>query len=316
MRKALGLLLLCALSAACSLPRVGESPGPSAPPATYVMTGEPAPPGAPPQPVLAVKVDNTPAGQPQQGVRLADLVVEEPVEGGLTRLAAFFESKSPESVGPVRSVRTSDIGLVKPVSAALIGSGGSPEALAAVQRAGVQVITEGASGFVRNPDRVAPYNLYVDLTQVRRSGVGKLSRKPYLQFGPPDMPPGQRSHQVDVTFSPSASGQWTYEPADKLWARGGDLGDFHARTLLVFEVKLVATGEKDAAHNPVPEVVTTGSGAGYLITGETAHSIRWSKDSADSHWDLSTDTGLVISVPPGRTWVSLIPKNSGDVSFS
>jgi hypothetical protein len=40
-------------------------------------------------PVLVAKMDNTPSSQPQVGLSKADLVVEELVEGGLTRLAAL-----------------------------------------------------------------------------------------------------------------------------------------------------------------------------------------------------------------------------------
>ena len=56
-------------------------------------------------PAVTVKIDNTPAGQPQSGVDQADVVYEEVVEGGITRLAAIFNSHAPDRVGPVRSVR-------------------------------------------------------------------------------------------------------------------------------------------------------------------------------------------------------------------
>ena len=52
-----------------------------------------------------MKIDNTPTGQPQYGVDQADVVYEEVVEGGITRLAAIFNSQAPDKVGPVRSVR-------------------------------------------------------------------------------------------------------------------------------------------------------------------------------------------------------------------
>ena len=67
-------------------------------------------------PVLVTKMDNTPSSSPQLGLSHADLVVEELVEGGITRLAAFFYSDIPGTVGPVRSMRASDIGIVTPVA--------------------------------------------------------------------------------------------------------------------------------------------------------------------------------------------------------
>ena len=74
-------------------------------------------------PVLVTKIDNTYASSPQAGLGEADLVVEELGEGGLTRLAAFFYSQLPERVGPVRSMRASDIGIVSPVDASVVTSG-------------------------------------------------------------------------------------------------------------------------------------------------------------------------------------------------
>ena len=54
-------------------------------------------------PVMVTKIDNTESSAPQVGLGSADLVVEELVEGGSTRLAAFFYSRDPRPgrSGPV-----------------------------------------------------------------------------------------------------------------------------------------------------------------------------------------------------------------------
>ena len=54
-------------------------------------------------PVLVTKMDNTESSAPQVGLSSADMVVEELVEGGLTRLAAFYYSDIPDRVGPSTS---------------------------------------------------------------------------------------------------------------------------------------------------------------------------------------------------------------------
>ena len=79
----------------------------------WPLTGMPASGRAPKHPVMVVKIDNSSNSSPQIGLSKADLVTEELVEGGLTRLAVFFDTKIPKEVGPVRSMRASDIGLVK-----------------------------------------------------------------------------------------------------------------------------------------------------------------------------------------------------------
>src|ERR1700728_2212526 len=47
---------------------------------------------------LTIKMDNTPQAHPQYGINEADVVYEEIVEGGITRLAAIFNSRVPKVV--------------------------------------------------------------------------------------------------------------------------------------------------------------------------------------------------------------------------
>src|SRR5919109_5226405 len=73
------------------------------------LTGLPHDPAAPARAVLIVKIDNAPKARPQAGINDADVVVEEGVEGGVTRFATLFHSHDAPSVGPVRSARTTDL---------------------------------------------------------------------------------------------------------------------------------------------------------------------------------------------------------------
>ena len=52
-----------------------------------------------------------PAG-PSRGLDKADIVFEEPVEGGITRYAAVFQCQNAALIGPVRSARNIDIGIL------------------------------------------------------------------------------------------------------------------------------------------------------------------------------------------------------------
>ena len=54
------------------------------------LTGEPVDGDLPTYPVVTVKIDNTASSAPQIGLKTADLITEELVEGGLTRLAATY----------------------------------------------------------------------------------------------------------------------------------------------------------------------------------------------------------------------------------
>jgi hypothetical protein len=66
------------------------------------------------RPVVVIKVDNAgTARRYQRGLGRADLVYQELVESGETRFAAVFTDGSSAEVGPVRSVRESDIELLR-----------------------------------------------------------------------------------------------------------------------------------------------------------------------------------------------------------
>ncbi|MDQ3878550.1 MAG: DUF3048 domain-containing protein, partial [Actinomycetota bacterium] len=68
------------------------------------------------RPAVAVKVENDPAAYPLSGLDKADMVVEEPVEGGMTRFVAFFHCNDAEMVGPIRSARDTDPSIVEPIT--------------------------------------------------------------------------------------------------------------------------------------------------------------------------------------------------------
>ncbi len=141
----------------------------AAPPPISPLTGLGLGERAVDRPVIGVKVDNTSSSSPQLGLGSADLLVEELVEGGMTRIAAFFHTAVPSDVGPVRSLRATDIGVVQPLGAVLVASGGAPPTVARVRDAGIRSFTEGATGYYRDTGRAAPYNLFMRLRDLART---------------------------------------------------------------------------------------------------------------------------------------------------
>ena len=114
---------------------------------------------------MVLKMDNTYASSPQVGLGEADMVVEELVEGGSTRLAAFYYSQIPGDVGPVRSMRASDIGIVSPVKGAMVTSGAAMVTINRIEGADIPFFSEGDKGFYRDSSRSAPYNLFTDMSE-------------------------------------------------------------------------------------------------------------------------------------------------------
>lgn len=76
-------------------------------------------------PVLVAKIDNSPQARPPVGLGAADVVYVEPVEGGLSRLAAVFSTDKPPVIGPVRSVRETDLTLLDQFGNPTLASSGA-----------------------------------------------------------------------------------------------------------------------------------------------------------------------------------------------
>ena len=185
-------------------------------PATWPLTGLPVDGGGSAEqdhPVLVLKLDNTEASAPQQGLSHADLVVEELVEGGITRLAALYYSDIPGEVGPVRSMRASDIGIVAPVDGAMVASGGAAQTVERISDAGIKIFNEGSPGFFRESTRSAPYNLFTDMGKVAKAAEDGKDALPanYLPWGAEgDLPAGKPANTLTADFGSHAT-SWAFQ---------------------------------------------------------------------------------------------------------
>ena len=271
-------------------------------------------------PVFIVKIDNTSSSAPQIGLGDADMVVEELVEGGSTRLAAFFYSKIPANAGPVRSMRASDIGIVKPVNGQMVTSGAAAVTIGRLQKAGVKFYGEGSKGMYRDSSRSAPYNLFVKLKDLAKTVKVDAARPDdYLPWGDAkDLPKGQPAKSIAASFSGGHTTDWVfrggkYENTNSNAAAGDK---FLADSVLVLRVKVGDAGYRDPAGNPVPETHFTGTGKAMLFHDGRLVRGTWSKKDLDAALKLKTKAGS-LEVPAGHTFIELVPTgNGGNVTFT
>ena len=283
----------------------------------WPLTGLPAEGDAPKHPVMVVKIDNTGSSNPQIGLGKADLVTEELVEGGSTRLAVFYYSQVPGRVGPVRSMRATDIGIVKPADAVVVASGGAPATVRRMQSQGIKVIGEGGTGYTRDGSRTAPYNLFMDLPKLAKTLKSSGPPENYFSWSTEeDFPAGQRARSIAATFSAGHTTSWQFRKGSYVnlnsEAAAGD--EFQPDTVLVLRVKVGDAGYKDPAGNPVPETKFVGNGQAMVFHGGSVVRGTWSKKGLDSPVTLRTKSGE-LSLPAGKVWVELVPTNGGNVTF-
>ena len=286
----------------------------------WPLTGFPRTGRLPQHPVYVVKVDNSPDSAPQIGLNYADMVVEELVEGGITRLAAFYYSKIPPQVGPVRSMRASDIGITEPANAFIVASGAAGKTMKLLNEAGIDRVTEGAAGFYRSSTRPAPYNLMMRLPALAHhvARAWKPPSRPYLPFGNVARFHGTMPvRSFSATFSGAHTDDWKLH--GKFWVRTNSYGqaghDFKATNVLILRVRIGNAGYLDPAGNPVPETLFFGTGAATLIHGDRAVQGSWHKAGTRGTLSLHTANGKPITVPAGHTFIELVPANGGSVAL-
>ncbi len=280
-------------------------------PALSPLTGLPARPGAK---VLAVKIDNTVPAHPQIGLRDADVVYVEQVEGQLTRLLAIFASRLPAQVGPVRSARESDVALLREYGRVALGFAGASSGVLAIVRASplldASVDVLPGSYFCGSPlvRRRAPYNLFLHPAAVL---AGRPASAPVrdigLRFGP--VGGGAVARGGSLRFGPYARIGWRYVPTSRSWAvsMDGRAPDAAPANVLVQYVALRTTRFVDVLGNPTPYTVTIGSGAATVFRDGRRLDGRWSRPSAAAGTRFTDAHGHDLLLRPGRTWVVLAP---------
>jgi DUF3048 family protein len=276
------------------------------------------------RPALVVKIDNTSKGRPQESLALADLVYEEMIEGGFTRLAAVYQTNAP-LLGPVRSGRTTDIALLGSLNEPIFAWSGANLVHAALLRH-QEMIDLGAqtrSEYFRASDRPGTYNLMSEAQILFDIAAGRDNAgPPPPQFEYRDatigLPDSARPSEGLIVRFPSATVEWAWDATAQGWARtqGGTPhvdaqgAQVMAANVVVAEVRQVATGAVDTAGSTVIEQLFLGSGRGWVFTDGQVIEVTWTKPSIRSVATWTTPDGVPVALTPGTTWIELAPTDS------
>ena len=262
---------------------------------------------------LTVKIENTPEALPQWGVDQADVIYEEIVNGGITRLAAIFNSTAPSKVGPVRSVRPTDTQIVWPLGGIFAYSGGAPYAIASVSTAPVKLIDESNAGsaMFRDSSRVAPHNLYAVAQGLFAKGGSPVPPPALFSYRRGTAAPsGAPVTSVVVPFPSIYTVTWTWNASTASWDR-----------TLFGQADVTGTGVRESPKNVIVMYVNyvngigtmasygdlQGSGPVAVFTDHKQIMGTWSRGSSKSDViTYQTSTGAPIALTPGQTWVELL----------
>ncbi len=275
------------------------------------LTGLVETPAAARRPALTVKIDNTPAAHPQFGINDADVVYEEIVEGGITRLAAVFQSRLPGVIGPVRSVRRTDRLIVSPLGGLFAFSGGAAYALNSIATAPAQLFDEASAGsaMFRTPLRAPPHNLLLDPTRLLAEARPARAPQPLFTYVAAGSPPhGAPVGSFSVNFPAGYAVSYTWDAAHRAWDRS-----------IFGAPDITAAGVRVAPTNVVVIQVTYIGGVGALgaeadLLGHGPALVfsdgrlqrgGWFRSRLLHPMALRDASGRVIALRPGSTWIEL-----------
>ena len=265
------------------------------------------------RPALTVKIENTPEALPQWGVDQADVVYEEIVNGGITRLAAVFNSQAPAKVGPVRSVRPTDTQVVWPLGGIFAYSGGAAYAIASISTAPVKQVDESSAGaaMYRDPNLYAPHNLFA-VAPLLFAFKGTPTPPPALfSYRPSGQKPvGAPVASFVVPFPSFYPVTWTWNAVTTSWDR-----------TLFGKADLTGTGVRESPKNVVVMFVdyvngigTESSyanlqGSGPVEIFSAGREVRGTWSRGPSKADViqyQNAAGATLTLTPGQTWVELL----------
>lgn len=273
--------------------------------------------------VLVVKLDDTTFAHPQVGLRSADVVYVEQVEGGLTRLAAIFSTHLPEIVGPVRSARISDIELLSQYGKVGFAYSGAQRLMRPVI-ASANLYDIGANEFgprfySDDPARIAPYAMMVKaqevLTEARSRGMRITKAAPMgWKFGDASE---QRTliEKVHISWPASSYGA-TWSSDEKRWLliHNGNIDTDETgyvlgpKNLLIQIVSITDSIYHDKVGGVTPFSATVGSGKCYLLRDAGYLPCLWNRSSPESGTTFTDLAGNEIFFDKGQIWFALTSK--------
>ncbi|MDT0388152.1 DUF3048 domain-containing protein [Streptomyces dubilierae] len=270
-----------------------------------------SPSGAGPSP-LAVKLDNAGSARPHTGVGAADVVYVEQVEGGLSRLMAVYATRVPETVGPVRSARESDLELLRQFHRpTLVFSGAQKKLLPLIDEAPLRPVTpsDAPDAFYRGSDRAAPHNLYLRPGRIAPEAPGRAALTTGFRYGP--APAGGTATASRTVRYPAARFTFTWSDARDRWLVGmdgapateADGARMAAATVVVQYVRIRESGFRDFLGNNSPYTETVGSGRATVLRDGRAWDVDWKRPKATDGTAFTTGDGSPVNFARGQVWV-------------
>ena len=290
---------------------------------------------------LVVKIDNVPAARPHYGITQADMVIEELVEGYVTRLAAVYQSQDPQTIGGVRSARLADRSLTQMVRGALVYSGTSAYAWSLISKDAadgryIELSADHSSGYYRVAFRTSPYNLFTSAA-AQREALGKLGKStandvpkwPFLAAADhaptiAGMTGAAAATELTIPYrEDSSTVTYKYDAAAKTYSRWQNAAGKAVRDVDAANNTAVAAANVVIVHTEIWEVDEivdaagakahdmrlTGTGTATVFRDGLRQEGTWTRSDDKAAFVFTNKAGEQIKLSAGQTWIQIIPND-------
>ncbi len=266
---------------------------------------------------VSVKVDNAPGARPQVGLAGIPLLVEYPVEGGITRFTAVVNRDVTGELGPVRSLRPVDADLLPQLAPYVVSTGGEPFVLQDVGATGINMIDPQLFELFTIGDNPEPlHNLFLLLDELFQTVGDTPQIGSGLPAGP--FPGGDAATEVSLPFE---SVIYRYEddqyvrydgasPFEVLDAIGGTVVPLAHDTLVTLTVAERPAGYTDG--NDVAVTTFDVIGVGELRVFHQGEVVEgtWLRGAQEDGYSFYDSSGEPMGLPPGRIYLALVPRGT------
>lgn len=278
---------------------------------------------------VVVKIDNVELARPPVNINQADIIYEELVEAGFTRLAAVFHSNRPTFVGPVRSARSTDIGIAVSYNRPIFAFSGANSIFGRLV-ANARLVDRGAEThgelYRRAGSKPAPHNLFTSIPSLLNSASEGSPPDPQFAYrGPSDSIAADvpTAHTIRLRYLAGEGVPIRFEwDADrKVWERWQN-GSAHRdsagvqiapQNVVVQIVPYADAGLTDKFREDLYEAQMVGTGEALVFTNGHVYEATWTRPTLRSVTTYTDADGNHILLTKGQTWVALVPP--GGVSF-
>lgn len=296
------------------------------------------------RPVM-VSIENEVGARPQVGLNMADIIYEFPVESSITRFQVLFNDQYPTYCGPVRSTRNYFVDLSRDWGCMYVHDGYGPmfgdyiPKLSSIPyriyRGGSKKVDKKTvyySSFYwrTNEKKATEHTEMVDLqelvdtlygdfapTQYERflfqPGVNYASGEAFTRVGIPFVTTDKA--KVEFSYNASTNTLTRYEDGSVFKTRAPS-GTGHSAQLTTENVTVQNLIVQYCEHSLIPQdekgrriidVIGTGK-CDYFVNGRHVTGY-WSRASAKEPTYYYLDSGELVTLEPGRTWIAVNPSS-------